>query len=173
MYAMNAAGIARAPSICSSFARVARTPRPPNIVRIKACFGEARQGDPGRRSPNADPLAPDWDYDVDEFTSVYNPLTSSTQTVKLRWGDAINGWGYRHVKYKHGWDAAARLRTALALTDTTPTMDGDPRSFRYVVNLPTGPSGVTCRQRVIVSYREDTKVPVGRHIITSFVDGGG
>jgi hypothetical protein len=46
-------------------------------------------------------------------------------------------------------------------------------SFRYVVNLPNGPSGVACQQQVIVSYREDSFVPPARHIITSFVDGVG
>jgi hypothetical protein len=144
-----------------------------NDRACKTYYGETGQGDPGRRSPEADPLAPDWDYDVDAFPNVYNPLISSTQTVKLRWGDSIDGWGYRHIKHWHGWDAAARLRTALALADTAPTVDGLPTSFRYVANLPTGPSGVRCQQRVIVSYREDGKVPVGRHIITSFVDGVG
>ena len=58
----------------------------------KAYFGELGQGDPGRRSPDAAQEAPDWDYDVDEFSGVYNPLTRSTQTVKLRWGDAIKVW---------------------------------------------------------------------------------
>ncbi|HEX7289840.1 MAG TPA: hypothetical protein VF250_01825 [Conexibacter sp.] len=144
-----------------------------NDRACKSYFGESGQGDPGRRSPDADPLAPDWDYDVDEFEGVYNPLTRSTQTVQLRWGDSIDGWGYRHIKYWHGWNAAARLRTALALADPAPTVDRLPTSFRYVVNLANGPAGVLCQQRVIVSYREDNKVPVGRHIITSFVDGVG
>ncbi len=141
----------------------------------RACkdhFGDAGQGDPGRRSPEADPEAADWDYDVDDFAGVYNPLTNSTQTVELRWGDSTSGWGYRHVKFKHGWDAAARLRTALALADRSPTVDPrEPSSFRYVATLAGGPSGVTCKQRVVVSYRQDPTVPVGRHIITSFVEG--
>lgn len=138
----------------------------------RACkdhFGDAPQSDPGSRSSEADPEVAGWDYDVDDFSGVYNPLTSSTQTVKLRWG--TRAWGYRHIVLRHGWDVAAATRTALALTDPAPTVERNPGSFRYVAELTGGPSNVTCRQRVIVSYRQDSTVPPGRHIITSFVDG--
>lgn len=134
----------------------------------KAYFGEAGQGDPGRRSPEADPEAPDWDYDVDEFEGVYNPLTSSTQTVKLRWG--TRAWGYRHVVIRHGWDVAAGLRTAYALQDGTPQADRRPGSYIYLGNLSEGPRGARCRQRVVVSYGQDASVPTGRHIITSYLE---
>lgn len=135
----------------------------------KAYFGEP-EGDvePGERSSEAEPEAPDWDYDVDEFEGVYNPYTRSTQTVKLRWGTAA--WGYRHIKELHGWDIGARLRTGYALQDRDARPQGRPESFVYLGNLEGGPSGVRCRQRVIVSYEEDSFVPVGRHIITSYLE---
>jgi len=135
----------------------------------KSWFEEAPAPDPGARSPEADPEADDWDYDVDEFEGVYNPLTRSTQTVKLRWGTLF--WGYRHIVIRHGWNIASRERTALALQDRAPTPD--PRragSFLYYGNLSGGPAGIRCRQLVSVSYGQDRVVPVGRHIITSFLE---
>jgi hypothetical protein len=105
---------------------------------------------------------------VDEFEGVYNPLTRSMQTVKLRWG--TKAWGYRHIVIEHGWNLAMRLRTALALQDRAPLPDRTPRSFIYLANLAEGPSGVRCRQRVIVSYGESRRIPVGRHIITSYLE---
>lgn len=138
----------------------------------RACkdyFGDTPQSDPGARSPEADPESADWDYDMDEFTGVYNPATRSTQTVKLRWG--TRAWGYRHIVIRHGWDTVAAARTALALADPSPTAERLPGSFRYVADLAGGPSGTTCKQRVIVSYSQDSLIPPGRHIITSFVDG--
>lgn len=92
-----------------------------------------------------------------------------TQTVKLRWGR--RAWGYRHIVLGHGWDASAAVRTALALADRSATVERVPGSYRYVATLSGGPRGVTCKQRVVVSYGQDELVPSGRHIITSFVDG--
>jgi hypothetical protein len=135
----------------------------------KAWFEEAPAADPGVRSPEAEPEAADWDYDVDEFEGVYNPLTRSTQTVKLRWG--TQEWGYRHIVIRHGWNVATRARTALALQDRAPRPDRTPRSFIYRADLAEGPSGIRCRQRVIVSYGESRRIPGGRHIITSFLEG--
>jgi hypothetical protein len=134
----------------------------------KAWFEEAPAADPGARSPEAEPAAEDWDYDVDEFEGVYNPLTRSTQTVKLRWG--TKEWGYRHIVIGHGWSVAARERTALALQDRAPQVARDPSSFVYLGALEGGPAGVRCRQRVIVSYGQRGWVPVGRHIITSYLE---
>jgi hypothetical protein len=105
---------------------------------------------------------------VDAFEGVYNPLTRSTQTVKLRWG--TKAWGYRHIVIRHGWNVAARARTALALQDPAPQSDRMPGSFIYVGNLSEGPVGIRCRQRVSVSYGQDRGVPVGRHIITSYLE---
>lgn len=134
----------------------------------KSWFEEAPALDPGARSPEAAPEAEDWDYDVDSFEGVYNPLTRSTQTVKLRWG--TKAWGYRHIVIRHGWNVLARERTALALQDPAPTPDRRPESFLYFGNLSGGPAGIRCRQRVSVSYGQSTGVPVGRHIITSYLE---
>ena len=150
--------------------RVGRLPRR-RTERARHSSATRRRPIRARARRRRIPRAPDWDHDVDAFPGVLNPAARATQTVKLRWGDGTHGWGYRHVKFRHGWDAAARLRTELALADRSPTVEGLPTSFRYVASLPGGPRG--CRQRVIVSYREDDKVPVGRHVITSFVDGDG
>ncbi len=136
-------------------------------------FDEAPASDPGARSPGAEGEAPDWDYDVDEFEGVYNPLIRATQTVKLRWG--TKSWGYRHIVLRHGWDMAADERIRLALqSDRTPELDlahdltGS--SFIYSLDLSGLPSGMRCRQLVSVSYRTDSIVPVGRHVITSFLE---
>jgi hypothetical protein len=140
----------------------------------RACkdhFDDAPQSDPGRRSPEADPEAAEWDYDVDEFSDVYNPLIPGTQDVTLRWG--TRSWGYRHVVLRHGWDAAAAARTALALADPSPTLDLDHdstrRSFQYVYDIPGLPNGMRCQQLTVVSYRSNATFTDGRHIITSFV----
>jgi hypothetical protein len=141
--------------------------------RCKEYFGDARGSDPGARSPEAPREAADWDYDVETFTEVFNPLISGRQTVKLRWG--TEAWGYRHIVIEHGWNTAAAERTRLALqTDQTPQIDmahdASGKSFVYVYDIPSLPEGMRCRQRVPVSYRTDNVVPVGRHIITSFVE---
>lgn len=138
----------------------------------KAWFEEAPGSDPGVRSSEAEPRAADWDYDVDEFEAVYNPLTRSTQTVKLRWGTPR--WGYRHIVIEHGWNTAMEARVALALQDPTPTADlsHDPtgESFLYRYQIPGLPTGRQCRQLVSVSYRSDGVVPAARHIITTFLE---
>jgi len=138
----------------------------------KSWFEEAPALDPGARSPEAEPAAEDWDYDVDEFEGVYNPLTRSTQTVKLRWG--TKDWGYRHIVIGHGWDATTAARVGLALRDPAPTADllHDPtgRSFLYRYEIPGLPTGMQCRQLVAVSYRPDARVPVARHIVTTFLE---
>jgi hypothetical protein len=140
--------------------------------RCKEYFGDRPGSDPGARAPGAEGRAADWDYDMDSFEEVYNPLTRSNQTVKLRWG--TTKWGYRHIVIGHGWNAEAAERTSLALlTDTEP--EPNPRdpgrdSFLYYYNVPSLPGGMHCRQRVSVSYRRDSIVPVARHIITSFIE---
>lgn len=138
----------------------------------KSWFEEAPALDPGTRSPEAAPEAEDWDYDVDEFEGVYNPLTRSTQMVKLRWG--TKAWGYRHIVIRHGWNVATEARVQLALHDPSPTVDlsHDPtgRSFTYRYDLPGLPVGMQCRQVVAVSYRPDPVVPVSRHIVTTFLE---
>lgn len=137
----------------------------------KAYFSDAPQSDPGARSPQTDPRAADWDYDVDTFSGVVNPAARTTQTVKLRWGTKF--WGYRHIVRRHGWDSAAALRTQLALTDSTPSSsarDTTGRSFIYRYEIPRLPNGMRCRQRAVVSFKEDAIVPVGRHLVTSFVE---
>jgi hypothetical protein len=141
----------------------------------RACkdyLAEAPRTDPGARSPEAAPEAEDWDYDVDEFEGVYNPLTRSTQAVKLRWG--TKDWGYRHIVIGHGWDAGTEARVDLALRDPAPTVDlahdSTGRSFLYRYEVPGLPTGMQCRQLVAVSYRPDSRVPVARHIVTTFLE---
>jgi hypothetical protein len=140
-------------------------------ARCRAYFGDRTGGtDPGFRAPGAEERAANWDYDVDSFEEVYNPLTRSNQTVKLRWG--TKNWGYRHIVIRHGWNTEAAERTRLALlTDRAPTPH--PRfeeSFLYYYNIPGLPGGMHCRQLVSVSYRRETRVPPARHIITSYVE---
>lgn len=138
----------------------------------RAYFGERPALDPGARAPEAERGAADWDYDVESFENIYNPLTRSTQTVKLRWG--TKDWGYRHIVIRHGWEAALAERTRLALlTDRRPepeSRDRSGESFDYYYNIPSLPEGRQCRQLVVVSYRTDGRVPVGRHVITSFLE---
>jgi hypothetical protein len=140
--------------------------------RCKEYFGDARGTDPGARAPGAEPGSPDWDYDVETYEEVFNPLISATQTVDLRWG--TKGWGYRHIVREHGWEAGAAERTRLALqTDSTPVLepeDPERESFLYFYYPPSLPEGMHCRQRVVVSYRRDGEVPIARHIITSYIE---
>jgi hypothetical protein len=149
------------------------TTRPREDRECKAYFGDAPGEDPGERAPGAEEEAEDWDYDVDSFEEVFNPLTRGTQTVKLRWG--TKAWGYRHVVIRHGWNAGSARRTRLALlTDPSPTPDtahdSSRQSFLYFYDLPGAPEGIHCRQRVSVSYGTGGGMPVGRHIITSYVE---
>ncbi len=143
----------------------------PRDRECKEYFGDAPGSDPGARSPEAPEEAADWDFDVESFEEVFNPGTRSSQTVKLRWG--TKSWGYRHIVMRHGWNAEAARRTALALqTDRSPTVaprDTTGESWVYLYAIPGLPEGMRCRQRVVVSYRRDTAVPVGRHVITSYV----
>lgn len=137
----------------------------------KSYFADAPDTDPGARSPEAEEEAADWDYDVEAYEGVYNPLTRSTQTVKLRWG--TKAWGYRHIVIRHGWDAGAAERTRLALADPSPRLaerDPNRESFIYIYNVAGLPEGMQCRQRVVVSYGRGGRVPVGRHIITSYME---
>jgi hypothetical protein len=151
----------------------ARLTRPREDRECKEHFGDRPGTAPAERAPEANEEDADWDYDVDAFEEVFNPLTEGTQTVKLRWGTLA--WGYRHIVEEHGWDAAAARRTRLALqTDIRPVLDtshdSTRRSFVYFLNLSSPREGLNCRQRVAVSYRRDEVVPPGRHIITSFVE---
>lgn len=91
----------------------------------------------------------------------------------LRWGSAEwggdfiddwPGWGWRHIRAKHGWSAADEAATRMTLASPVGTIEESPTSMRYV-----GPeyqqSGAICARTVVVEFGEATG-PKG--VITSF-----
>jgi Tol biopolymer transport system component len=109
-------------------------------------------------------------HDSDIFTDVFNPTTGLADSVHLRWGRAAafypyRGWGYRHVKAKHGWGPSAK-----AIANTTLHEGGiiaDSKTAYHWVRTYPG-DGITCYSLVAVEFKQETWAPAPYGIITAY-----
>lgn len=127
------------------------------------------QDDGNQQDPDCDypqgSVPANWDPLATAFTPA--PLTSistsvlgidpdvdgSPKPVILRYGDAIDNWGGRHVVERHGWNPAAerdtRLTIAFGYRDAN-NNDAWRRTRRYTILLPQrNAGGKVCGRRVI------------------------
>jgi len=132
-------------------------------------------------APPNDPTAEAFDQ-ITDASLVASPTFPSTRgNTLLRWGAAeyvglvrgrpnYSGWGYQHIKAKHGWSRADDTDTRSAL-ETTPhpsdNENGTEDSFEYF-----GPqysqNGLTCVRVVLVDYGTASGDPGPKGIITSY-----
>lgn len=98
-------------------------------------------------------------------------LTLKGNTV-LRWGEVnplleYRGWGYKHVKAKHGWTRVDESATRTALLTSAFPNRRTPDSYVFI-----GPSyelnGVVCVRQVIVNEGAIAEEPLARGIVTSY-----
>jgi hypothetical protein len=73
--------------------------------------------------------------------------TEPSDNPRIRWA----GWGYRHIRAKHGWGPTARALTTQALL-TTPATEGNYQTYRSPVadRYPNRRGGKQCEWRVVV-----------------------
>ena len=76
-------------------------------------------------------------------------------TAKLYWG--AEGFGYRHIRVRHGWDSEDSNSTGVALRQPSAIDDNrDDRSesWRYFYYWTTS-TGLQCTRRVLVDFDVD------------------
>ena len=113
---------------------------------------------------------------LDSFSPVLNPITLLPDTALLLRGKAKNnppnytGWGYRHIKAKHGWGPSVR-----AIVNQTLTLPGDirpnrgsPTSRQY--HLQYSRNGTDCHAMVVVEWKTHEGDPGPYYIITAYID---
>jgi hypothetical protein len=147
------------------------------------------------RSPGAAFMNPDMNLNPDDpfakyydtpFSVTNRPAGYETTDVYLRWGstfwwpgvdpshlpggpyvDDWGGWGYRHIKAKHGWSDADLQETEDALVAAVPFQDPNhPDNWDYVLPVSPGVGGVSCARWVAVDFNPGSGEPRG--IVTSF-----
>lgn len=123
--------------------------------------------------------APPNDPTPERFSEITDPslveradfLSTRGNTV-LRWGEltveeAMRGWGYKHIKGKHGWSRVDEVATRDALITIGFEDDEDPDSYSYF-----GPqyelNGHVCTREVIVNYGVQGEDPGAKGIVTSY-----
>jgi hypothetical protein len=84
--------------------------------------------------------------------------------------DLWDGWGWRHIQAKHGWNGLDREETELALdTPQIPVERPGGKWLYSVVDPEPGLEGVKCERRMVVKFekgKEEDPAPLG--IVTSF-----
>lgn len=122
-------------------------------------------------------------YDPQPFSVTDRPQGAESTDVFLRYGrtswipaddptadrniDNWDGWGYRHIKAKHGWSPLDREETQLALDEAPPVPTQGGFSYEAPVDTP-GQGGVPCIRHVVVDFFPTGSDPAARGIVTSF-----
>ncbi len=123
-------------------------------------------------APPNDPTPEPFDVITDESLVERETFLSSHGNTMVRWGEVVpaleyRGWGYQHVKAKHGWTRVDETATRAALMTIGFQDDEDPDSYSYF-----GPSyelnGRVCTREVIVNYGVQGEDPAAKGIITSY-----
>jgi hypothetical protein len=93
------------------------------------------------------------------------PYTNPPPTATSHWR---TGWGYRHIKEKHGWGAAERAATEVALgLEPIPGLNSAERKIYVGPEYERG--GVNCRRWVVVAPTIDRQGdPAPGEIVTSY-----
>lgn len=113
---------------------------------------------------------------MDAFSPVFNPIILAPDTAPLLRGEAENnppnytGWGYRHIKAKHGWGPSVRaiVHQALTLPNEIRPNRGSPTSRQY--HLQYGGEGVECHAMVVVEWKAHEGDVLPYYIITAYID---
>lgn len=97
--------------------------------------------------------------------AAFDPATTPWQPVSvvmrygLQPGNINEGWGWRHVKAKHGYGATEMNETAQALaTDPAPTMmfaSTRQYAFHLYYEMPDGPGTVWCVRTAVIQLEPD------------------
>ena len=113
-------------------------------------------------------------FDVIDDPSLVERATflSLRGNTTLRWGrvtgeEGFRGWGYRHIKAKHGWGSVDETATRAALLTSVFDNRRTPDSYVFV-----GPeyvrNGIVCVRQVIVNESAIGEEPEAREIATSY-----
>lgn len=123
-------------------------------------------------APPNDPTPEPFDA-IDDPSIVERPTFLSLHgNTTLRWGTVIaeetfSGWGYRHIKAKHGWGRVDEAATRAALLSSVFPNRRTPDSYVFI-----GPEyvrdGVVCVRQVIVNEGAIAEEPEPREIATSY-----
>jgi hypothetical protein len=110
-------------------------------------------------------------------------LPTVTGQAYLYWGFTVrsddpsigwHGWGYRHIKAKHGWSQADLDATRDALLSGAPVEDDEVEGrYRYLGDEYPGTNGALCKRLVVVDtdlteQDRDNGAPHPASIVTSF-----
>ncbi|MCB0866064.1 MAG: hypothetical protein KDB58_10150 [Solirubrobacterales bacterium] len=158
----------------------------PRVTRLQEDHRCDRSPGPSYSNPagNADP-APFDVRDASPYTVTDVPEGLDHSGVRLRYGttwwgpgrvemqpeeqavDDWRGWGYRHIRSKHGWSLLDEQETRLALL-TSPAEDQGSGKYIYKLAVSSGTGGVGCERRVVVDFVQGPDDPAPRGIVTSF-----
>lgn len=93
--------------------------------------------------------------------------------VNFLWGwenqAGTKGWGYRHIKYEHGWSVDDRADTTIALEAVPFSYDpSDPTSRRFYIGPEyTGANATPCWRVVVVAPQAVAEGPKGNQVMES------
>jgi hypothetical protein len=134
-------------------------------------------------SIDPEPFAP---YVLSSFYVPERPTGTEEVDVFLRYGETFwvpgrypettpqyiddwGGWGYRHIKAKHGWSNLDQEETETALLDPAPELQPSGNWLYESPVLPTpGSGGVGCFRQVALDFEPGPNDPAARGIVTSF-----
>src|SRR6185312_13755090 len=123
-------------------------------------------------APPNDPSPEPFDVITDPSLVERPTFLSLKGNTVLRWGEVnplfqYRGWGYEHIKAKHGWTSVDEDATRSALLTSPFPNRKESDAYDYI-----GPeyvqSGVDCVREVVVNYGVKGEEPLARGIVTSY-----
>lgn len=123
-------------------------------------------------APPNDPTPEAFDVIEDPSLVERSTFLSLKGNTVLRWGEVLgeagfSGWGYQHIKAKHGWSRVDEDATRAALVTSAFPNKQQPESWDFI-----GPSytrgRALCTREVIVNYGVQGEAPQARGIVTSY-----
>jgi hypothetical protein len=150
-------------------------PDPSRLDRAEDC---ALSGGEYPVSPPANDPTPEAFDQITDSALVERPTFLSLHgSTLLRWGSVsldteaepidYPGWGYQHVKAKHGWSRADEAATRAALLTSAFPNRRTADSWDYIGPEYAG-GRVTCVREVVVNHARTGEEPGARGIITSY-----
>lgn len=141
--------------------RVGQLPRSDEFLPVPSLSGESSRYQIGISPPGA----PSSVF-LRTGRTFWGPWNRPVNDPLRRYKDDWRGWGYAHIKAKHGWNAEDEDETRDALY-LAPPVAGHKNRYNYV--LPVDPvGGIDCTRVVVVQFDRRGDDPAALHIITSF-----
>jgi hypothetical protein len=127
--------------------------------------------------PSNDPTPRAFDQISDSSLVSSATFVSSEGNTMLRWGTTspvfrgeeldFDGWGYQHIKAKHGWSRADDAATRSALLNRA-IPSGDVTDSYYFIGPEYQQGGVECVREVLANFAAAEGDPAPKGIITSY-----